>query len=503
MSRTVVLCLDGGDPTVIGELIAAGRLPALGALADRGSRVRVADTLGRIMDLSVWTPILSGRPAGDHAVAHFEEFDPETMGTIFRREGVLEPLWSHLPARGAGAVVLDPPEMHVFPGSAAAQSCGWHSHAPVHPPVITDAALAARLAARGRPPALLNTTRFGPEVEERAVRHLIASAAFRRETIEAVGLDRDFTLLGIHELHTAVHALGHHGPRPHWLAPERRDPELLARVYVAVDEVVGTVVRLAGADANVVLLATRGIRPADHAGHLLEGLLERAGLLVRRAETGADSAASDRGARAAEMLRGLVPGELRERVATRVLPERWQQRLAARRFRDHFAWERTRAFPCPTWSSGLIRLNVQGREARGIVPPGEVEPLLGQIERLLAEVQDADTGLPLIEEVIRPAERFPGELAHRWPDLVLTWAGGRPARAARHPRLGTWTAIDSTPVWTEHGTELEVTLAGPGIRAGVSIDSVAAGFVPTVLALAAARMPTGLPGHPWADVLAA
>ena len=501
-SRTVLICLDGGDPGLISKLAVAGRLPALQALRERGALVR-APTPGRLLDLSVWTPLLTGLPIGDHANVHFEEFDPDTMGTRFRREGVLSPLWDHLPERGAGALVLDAPEVHVSSVSAAVQTCGWHAHAPPHRPVITDRVLAARLAAQGRPPALGNATKVGPEAEAAASDHLVASATFRRATVEALGMGRPVTLIGVHELHTSVHALGHHGPRAHWLAPERRNPELLARVYVAVDQVIETAVRLAGPDANVIVVATRGIRPSDHSGHLLEGLLERAGLLNRRSAVqleGGALPAGARGARAAERLRGLVAPGLREQIAMRLLPEPIQQQLASRRFRDHFAWEHTRAFPCPTWTSGLIRLNVRGREAAGIVAPQEVDGLLGEIEALLLEVQDADTGRPLVQEVVRPRERFPGARAALFPDLVMSWAGDRPARAARHPRLGTWTAVDSTPVRTEHSDELEVILAGPGIRRGEISDERADGLAPTVLALAGASRPP-LSGAPWARVL--
>jgi predicted AlkP superfamily phosphohydrolase/phosphomutase len=499
MSRTVLLCVDGGDFRVAQNLVASGGMPVTKRLLEQGSVVHMT-TCADVMEPSVWGPILSGQPVGNVALVHFEEFDPATMGTTFRREATTEPLWAHLPGRGQGALSLDAPEIHPNPLSAAAEACCWHVHAPDHRPVFTDRGLKARLRTLGRPPRLANPTELSLPYEHQIVAYLEGSLRYRTRTLEAIGFERPFTCAGVHELHTAVHALGHHGPDPHWFAPERRDPGLLSVPYDAVDKLIGSVLERAAA-ANIVLVFARGGRPADHCGHLLEGLLERAGLLRRRLDAGQTGGERLTRPGLAERVRGTLPDATRERIALRVLPISVQHRLAARRFRDHYAWDQTQVFPVPSWTEGLLRINLAGREAQGIVAPHEAEPLIAAVRQLLAEMVDADSGRPLVHEAIRAQKRFPGTRAAGLPDLIVRWTAGRPPGRAHHPRLGTWASPPRPSPWTEHRAQAEVILAGPSVRAGVELDGDPLGLAPTVLALLGSRAPSVMPGEVWSDVL--
>ena len=498
MNRTLLLCADGGDFRVAQELVAAGRMPATKRLLEQGSIVHMS-TCGDIMEPSVWGPIISGQPVGNVALVHFEEFDPETMGTTFRREAELEPLWLHLPNHGQGAVALDIPEVHPHPLSAAAEACCWHELDRAHRPLFTGRRLKARLRKLGRPPKLTHVRQLDPD-ERQTAAHLEQSVLFRTRALRAVGFERPFTCVGIHELHAAVHALGHHGPDAHWFAPERRDPSLLSLPYEATDKLIGSVLQQATA-ANVVLVLARGGRPADHCGHLLEGLLERAGLLQRRLDGGQAGGERLSQAGLAERARALLPDATRERIALRVLPTSAQHRLAGRRFRDHYAWDQTKVFPVPSWTAGLVRINRVGREVAGIVPAHEADALIAAVSQLLLEMVDADTGRPLVDEIIRAQERFPGTRAAGLPDLIVTWTAGRPPERAHHPRLGTWARTPQPWPWTEHRGQAEVILAGPSVRAGVELQGDPLGLAPTVLTLLGSRAPSVMQGGVWSDVL--
>ena len=131
-----------------------------------------------------------------------------------------------------------------------------------------------------------------------------------------------------------------------------------------------------------------------------------------------------------------MPARVRERLARRVLNEETQRRFASLAFRDGYRWERTRVFPWPSWSTGLLRANVAGRESQGIVPPEELDDALREAERLVRGLLDADTGEPLVRDVARTTDVFPGRKTAELPDVLVRWAGSRPARAARHPELG-------------------------------------------------------------------
>lgn len=499
----LVVVVDGGDDRVLSDLMGAGRLPALADFRRRGAEVGI-DTVGHVLEGCVWPSLLSGRPIGDHALAHVVEFEPETMGLRVRREADVEPFWLHLPDRGQGALVVDPPEMHPHPASRADESCSWYVVDPPHGPFFTSATLERTLRPL-RKPLVLRDPPERPlpfEEEQRMSRALAESIAFRLRTLCGIADGRVAACLAVHETHVVTHWLGHHVDPEHRYRPERRDPGLVARPYERLDAALAPLLGQASG-GNAVLVFARGIRPAGHAGHLLEGLLERAGWLVRR---GAGlGPPGPRGERSwlTESARRLVPERARERLARRVLPAPVQHRLAARGFRDRYVWGATRLFPVPSWHSGLVRLNLAGREAAGIVGPEEAPGLLEEATRLILETQDAETGLPLAESVIRAQEAFPGARTHLLPDLLVAWGSrGAPTRA-RHPRLGEWHADPVHHRRTEHNARGTVLMAGPNvrhIREPVRQDWL--GLAPTLLCMKGVRRPSVMSGSPWSDVLA-
>lgn len=82
-------------------------------------------------------------------------------------------------------------------------------------------------------------------------------------------------------------------------------------------------------------------------------------------------------------------------------------------------WTRTRAFSLGEY--GGVFINLQGREARGIVPSEEYERLRSEIAEKLAKLKDPDTGAPVIQRVYRREKIYNGPHVGQAPDLVLHW----------------------------------------------------------------------------------
>lgn len=500
----LLVCLNGGDVRVASDLMEAGRLPVLSSLRERGASTHV-DVAGGLVTECVWGSLLTGQPPGEFALV-FPGWVPETMSLSFRREPVAahEPWWLHLPDRGRGVLVLDPPDLHPHPASHADEVCGWNVLEPPHDPYFTNPALRRALGSFEEPPPLRDPPRPRSREEERAASKAVCeSAALRGRAALALSEGRTTVCVGFHELHAVVHNFGHHYDERHWAHPSDPEPELVTRPYEAVDAALAPLVERFR-DGNIVVALTLGIRPGNRASHLLEGLLERAGLLALR-NGGSEPTPSGGGlGRLAESLRRAAPEEWRERLGAQ-LPLRVRHRLAARRFRDRYRWERTKLFPLPAWTAGHLRANVAGRESAGIVPEGELDGLLASASDLVLEARDGDTGAPLAKRVLRMQEAFPGARAFRYPDLLVEWAGPRPARRAVHPSLGAWSAeLGQGHLYTEHGPGGLVIAAGPGVRrvpGELAADPL--GLAPTLLALKGAAVPDTMPGGPWAEAIRA
>ncbi len=485
--------------------MAAGRMPVLEALRARGATVS-SETVGGVFEEAVWPTVFSGTNLGDHAAQHFTRFDPATHGLRLQREPAgLEPFWLHLPDRGGEVLAVDLPQVHPHPDSQAQQICCWSAWSAPHRQVASPRSLAAELgnpATRAwfhefdSPPSLADERRFSARSA--------AAVAARSRRVAPLVARRRIACVGVHELHGIAHVLGHHWLDDHPHRPWRREPDLITAAYEAADDALRPLVE--DPAANVVLLAAQGFEPANSSNPVLDGLLERAGLAVPAGISNGVTGPGTLRQRVDPMglLRRWLPADLRERLAVRVLPESAQQRLMSQKFRHHLDWTRSRAFSLPSWTTGYIRINLTGRERFGIVPPMTYESLLREISNLVVGLVEADSGAPMVAEVIPMRSRFPGARAEALPDLAVVWALNRPIRRVFHPQMGTWEADSDYHRfrWSDHHGHAVTYLAGPGIRPSDEVQSVdIAGAGATFLRLAGVRPPSSLAAGAWDAVL--
>src|SRR5262249_9038266 len=121
--------------------------------------------------------------------------------------------------------------------------------------------------------------------------------------------------------------------------------------------------------------------------------------------------------------RTLVPDPLRHSIKHR-LPVWMQDRLTEFWWMGGTDWSRTRAFCQVSDLHGYIRINLEGREAAGIVPAGpECDALCEQITEGLTTWVDGDAGEPVVREVARSDCLYPpGPRRAELPDLIVGWA---------------------------------------------------------------------------------
>jgi predicted AlkP superfamily phosphohydrolase/phosphomutase len=84
----------------------------------------------------------------------------------------------------------------------------------------------------------------------------------------------------------------------------------------------------------------------------------------------------------------------------------------------HIDWANTQAY-----ALGLNQLfiNLEGREANGVVPPSEYEQLVRQLSRELESFRDPETGARVVTEAVRPANT---SFTDRMPDILVGYARG-------------------------------------------------------------------------------
>jgi predicted AlkP superfamily phosphohydrolase/phosphomutase len=84
-------------------------------------------------------------------------------------------------------------------------------------------------------------------------------------------------------------------------------------------------------------------------------------------------------------------------------------------------WSRTRAFAV---GLGGIFLNIQGREAQGIVPPEQAQALADELAARLSGLRDTDLDQVAVREVYPAHRLYKGPYADDAPDLIVGYAVG-------------------------------------------------------------------------------
>jgi predicted AlkP superfamily phosphohydrolase/phosphomutase len=106
--------------------------------------------------------------------------------------------------------------------------------------------------------------------------------------------------------------------------------------------------------------------------------------------------------------------------------------MPAARYRHR--WSKMPAFAVPSFYDGRIRINLQGRERKGVVPIEEYEFLCDKISRLLEDCRDPFSGESVVDGIERYGHKDPLDLAASDADLKVKWKGI--SLCWEHPDLG-------------------------------------------------------------------
>ncbi len=507
-NRTVVIGLELGDGHLVNAWAQAGRLPALKALMDEGSWGWLGTTAEQL-HISAWPCIYTGATPGEHGVYFTFQPAPGLQGYQRFHAGLYgrPTFWKLLDQAGRRCAVFDPPYSHPEESFGGAFIYDWGTWAHYLKPGSSPPGLLRQLEqANGSYPLGMeaNDLGFTPlevvDTARRLVRSVQAKADAACWLMREHGGDLAFTVFG--ETHVAGHylwtdALQH---------PQgRMDASPMLDVYVALDRAIGQIRAAAGPEATFVVISGDCVGPNRAGWQLLPEVLTRLGFLAtpQMQAAGDGAPAPARRFDPVKALRDLLPKDFRKSLARR-LPTKLRDRLAQRVDTADIDWTRTRAYCLPTDLEGYIRVNLRGREPQGIVEPGAgYEGVLAELTTEIGALRDAGTGRPVVREILRADQAFPGDHAAYLPDLIVRWDASAPIVAATSARVGTVSvpSPDTRP-GTHQGPGFLVA-CGRGIAPGAVLhDGHILDFAPTLLARMGVAVPPHMHGRVWPELTA-
>jgi predicted AlkP superfamily phosphohydrolase/phosphomutase len=418
-----VLQFDAASVRVLERMLAAGRLPNLAALRERGRHMTL-ETPAVDFAAGAFHTLYSGVELGDHGLFYPFQFAPGEQRVRYATAFEAPPaIWERLARSGLSTLALDPYESRPPREWHGKFACGVGFRDRVVLPRWSLPRSAGRAAPRG-PQA---TEIFGqPSVGEllRLRDKLLAAPTRAAEAaLRLLGAER-FDLAWI--TFPAAHLAGHQ----YWdlsqvaEAPPAQEGRLLSTaleaVYESVDAAIGRIVEALPEGADVIVTSAVGMDVNTSRADLLPGMLSRvlAGGPLANGTAGG-----------IWRLRAAVPQRARRAVAAG-LPDRVALELTSRLELRGIDFGSVPAFAHPADNQGYIRLNRAGRERDGILRDVDVEALIEQISLGLAEFRDPD-GAPAVASVERVEKLYPGERTGWLPDLVVRWSD-RPATRFDH-----------------------------------------------------------------------
>lgn len=417
--RLLVIGIDTAEYSLIKKWSEDGSLPRLNLLLKDGAFGWLESYAPHLPGANGYSFYLGQSPGTHGLYSHFL-WQPEKMkaGPVSPEMFLSPAFWHHFQGRGARGLVINVPNAiltHSFNGIELLSLASDHM---MTTPQTNPKRYARKIRSQLR--------RIHYHEEKYGLVTLAEFLRVRDEMVELTHALKDLTVKMMREeewdvlvtVLPAVHRAGHRL----WSTvnitdiaspvQEEEARDALRQVYIATDQAVAKILEAAGDDCTVLIYSSHGMMH----NHSREAILPE---MLNRVLDPDQEKVESKGI--LTWARELIPLSFRHGVKA-LLPLSLRKRITLFWRLGQIDWRKTRAFVIPLEVRIGIRVNLKGRELKGIVSPGrEYDDLCQTIMSELKSFVDADTGKPLIKELALSRDVFDGPKLHQLPDIVGSW----------------------------------------------------------------------------------
>jgi predicted AlkP superfamily phosphohydrolase/phosphomutase len=487
----LIVGLDGATFDLLTPWLAAGHLPTIARLQQQGVSGPLASTTPPVTPVA-WASFMTGKNPGKHGIFdffHAHSPDPDRPRMVNATDIKARPFWHYLSEAGQRVGVLNVPVTYpprpvngfIVPGLLSPDE-----GATTYPPDFLAPYRAELGPYRLVPHLAYHPLRIDDFVAE--LRH-VTETQIRYARRLAQEHAADFLMVHFFTPDLAQHKLWHTQDETHpWYRPAlaARHGTAIRDLFAQIDRGLAALLALVPADTAVILMSDHGFGP-QHTVVNLNNYLLQSGLMALKAE-------------ARVRLRAWAARQKRLAGAALRL-----SRLAGRERLLGFAdvdWTKTRAYA--RGHMGQLYLNLQGREAQGIVSPADYHAVRAEITTILNSFRYPDGKRPLIETIIANEAVTRGPHLYEGPDLHLIMDGYRalayPLFAADGRLVTEQPLVDSG----NHRPEGIFIAAGPQVRRGSVLEGARLpDLAPTALHLLGVAIPADMDGRVLQEIFTA
>jgi predicted AlkP superfamily phosphohydrolase/phosphomutase len=423
-SKIMMIGLDASEPDLIERWMADGSLPNLGRLRNKGAYGRL-DSCAEWLSASPWISFYTSTHPSQHG--YYFPFGWRPLEMKIERPNPdwlpYTPFWWRFGHGDPRIIVLDVPHSYQPETLNGFEIRGWSTHENHDRP-------------KSYPSSKLEwvINNFGelPLTNERYEAFTINESLFLRdELIETTKKITDFIEYAASnepwDFFLASYVSPHRGGHKFWDSADLKGDlsregleefnRSLRQIYVECDRSIGRIIKNIGVNTTLMIFSLHGMGANTSRVEVLPEMLKR--VLSNGRLVGDEP----RSIGFLQNIRQKIPSAWRYEVKHR-LPLSLQDRLGLFWRMGDVNWSGTQAFCLVGDCQGFIRINLKGRETKGIVEPGdEYETLIRKITKGLSTYLDADTKEPLIQEIKHTRQLFPtGPRMDKLPDLIVRWS---------------------------------------------------------------------------------
>jgi predicted AlkP superfamily phosphohydrolase/phosphomutase len=422
--RTPVLMigLDGGEATLIERLCSEGKLPKLKSLKEQGC-FGILEANATTFSGGVWPTFYTSSAVPWHGIYHNKLWRAEHMRceVVNRSWLPARPFWEVLDKEKYRIVIIDVPMTLGAPKPLdGVHLSGWATH-----DLLTKGSWPPYLWKQvskkfGRP--VIAPEFFGPQSSSTLLR---LRDNLNEGTEQIVRISELLAEQEPWDLFLVVLGATHRGGHYLWnisqIDKDGLQPDVihdlenaLVNIYQACDQGIARLIEKAPNAANVLIFAVHGMG-------LNPGWSDRCpAILTKIQQKGKDVPAKSG---ILYQVRKVLPWRVIRQVTQR-LPQKFLNSLVPLWSANMFDWNTTRYFPLPMDQAGYLRINLKGREPKGIVEPGyEYDLIIRELKEAFLSFRDIKSGEPIVREVFCLDDIAPKDALYRevLPDLVVTW----------------------------------------------------------------------------------
>jgi predicted AlkP superfamily phosphohydrolase/phosphomutase len=505
--RVFAVGLDGATLDLIRPWAAEGKLPNLARIMDEGSYGTLESTIPPVTG-PAWVSFMTGKNPGKHGVGDFLQ---RSTGQYQRaladsRSVRCEPFWVTAGRQGKKVGIVNVPvtyppyEVNGFLISGLLTPRSTDEYA--YPSGLVEELRGAVGGYR------VNLDHFYSEgAGDRFLADLRELVDIRKRAAQYLMKRYEWDFFMVHFIATdwVQHFLWHCLDPTHPRHNEREAKlygDAILEIYQCVDRALGELV--AGLDRDTVLLvmSDHGFGPFHKYIYLNNWLLEKGLLSLKKGLATRFKYVLFRA--------GLTPSALYQALARLKLVRVAFKASKKQRYdllstfflsSQDIDWRSTKAYS--SGNIGQVFVNVKGREPHGIVDPGsEYEAVRDQIIALLADLEDPETGVPVIEHIYRREEIYNGPYVDQMADILFLPVNLEYIATGLSEFVSNAVIAPSFAYSGTHRMEGVFALRGDGIKAGLEVEGVRIiDMAPTLLHVMGLPVPRDMDGTVLTDLM--